>query len=169
MSTCTAASSAAMRPWGSQSQVLSQDEEGYGGPLRATQSQLLFSQTQTQQAGGAAIATYSTQDGSGSAAALWGAGWAPGPNPRRSVPPVPKFEPVGPSITLQATQQGASVSASASQSAYSQSSQLVSDFPVMGKRFKLASHVRSESSLDKLTASNRSRAWKASSQQRVAR
>ena len=140
----SASSSAAMRPWGSQFFSQSQDgsDGSFGGPLRATQSQLLFSQTQTQ-AGGAANAipsTYSTQDeGSGVA---WGASGA-----ARMKPPVPLFPP------------------SATQGAGSQGSESA---PLMGKRFKASSSARrAEAAGDRAAvAAMRLRALAASNEKR---
>ena len=133
-----AASSASfsMRPWGSQQGGSSQDGGGssqYGGPLRATQSQRLFSQTQTQGGGadgGAAavfLSTYSSQS-TAAASVLWAVGV------KRAVAQVPRFEesPAASQITPGSQSQSQSQTAG------------LAATPSMGKRFKLSTAARSE-------------------------
>jgi len=149
-------SSVAMRPWGSLSQSQSSQDDGGLGPLRATQSQRLFTQTQTQGGGTGGVGlpmTYSTQDASGAPMVLWGTAT------RRVAPPVPLFHPSSASQAPSAAAGGAVASqGDRSQDAFSQplGSQAPDDV-ALGKRFKpkLASGSSAEVNL---VALRRSRA-----------
>ena len=149
-------SSVALRPWGSLSQSQSSQDDGGLGPLRATQSQRLFTQTQTQGGGTGRVGlpmTYSTQDASGAPMVLWGTAT------RRPAPPVPLFQPFLASQAPSAAAGSALASqGDSSQDAFSQplGSQAPDDV-ALGKRFKpkLASGSSAEVNL---VALRRSRA-----------